>query len=100
MPRPRVSYITQNAGRLCDSLPRPYVTHDPTHGKPMRLMPVFILKRAGEWLFESPHSEWMKAILSTCFAMCGNNSLTIFPHSPCFAHLNGDFMIGPTCPLK
>ncbi len=34
-------------GRFWFSVPRPYVTHDPTQGKPIRLMPVLIWNRAG-----------------------------------------------------
>ena len=45
---PSGSLITTNPGRFSASLPRPYVTHEPTHGKPMRGIPVFIMNRAGE----------------------------------------------------
>jgi hypothetical protein len=71
--------MATNAGRLRLELPRPYVTHEPTQGKPMRAMPVLILKRAGEWLFESVQHECRNAILSTCRAMCGKRSET---HAP------------------
>ena len=56
-PRPSVSYIATNAGRFWFSVPSPYVTHDPTHGKPIRLIPVLISKSAGEWLFVSVKHE-------------------------------------------
>ena len=39
----------------------------------MRVMPVLILNRAGEWLFDSVQQEWMNAILSTCLAMFGKD---------------------------
>ena len=42
-------------------------------------MPVLILNRAGEWLFDSVQHEWMNAILSTCLAMCGKISETHVP---------------------
>lgn len=47
-PRPSVSYIVTNPGRLLFSLPRPYVTQEPMQGKPIRDMPVLIMNRAGE----------------------------------------------------
>src|SRR5207248_9389477 len=100
MPRPRVSYMATKAGRLCDALPRPYVTQAPTQGKPMRVWPVLILNRAGEWLLESVQHEWRKAILSTCRAMFGNSSDTQAPLWPCCSNLNGDFMSGPTWSVK
>src|SRR5258707_258179 len=95
MPRPSVSYMTTNAGRFWLSDPRPYVTHEPRHGKPMRVIPVLILNSAGEWLFESVQHEYTKPILSTCLAILGNNSDTQAPLWPCWANLNGDFISGP-----
>src|SRR5579859_7563413 len=100
IPRPRVSYITTNAGRFCVSVPRPYVTHEPTQGKPIRVEPVLILNSAGEWLFESVWHERRKAILSTCLAISGKISETQAPHWPCCSNLNGDFITGPTCSVK
>src|SRR3954468_555437 len=82
-PRPSVSYMTTNAGRFWLSLPNPYVTQLPMHGKPMRVMPVLILSRAEEWWFESVQHEWRNAILSTCRAMCGKMSETYLPDCPC-----------------
>src|SRR3954453_20273628 len=99
-PRPSVSYIATNAGRLSLTLPSPYVTHEPTHGKPMRDMPVLIWNSAGEWLFVSVKHEWMNAMSSTCFARFGKISETQAPDCPCLANLNGDFMIGPTWAVK
>src|SRR4051794_34619240 len=95
-PRPLGSLITTNPGRLRLSLPRPYVTHDPAHGKPIRGRPVFIMNSAGEWLFDSVYAEWMNAILSTCSPRWGNSSETLLPHSPRGANRNGDFMRPPT----
>ncbi len=62
----------------------------------MRVEPVLIMNSAGLWLLDSVWHEWMKAILSTCRAMCGNRSLTHVPLRPCWAHSNGDFIRGPT----
>src|SRR5262249_4706214 len=95
-PRPSVSYMVTNAGRFWLSLPRPYVTHEPTHGKPMRLMPVLVWNSAGGGLLVSVKHEWMNAMSSTCFAMLGKISETQVPDRPCCAHWNGDFMSGPT----
>src|SRR5436853_6900284 len=88
-PRPSVAYIATNAGRFALGLPRPYVTHEPTHGKPIRVMPVLILNSAGEWLLESVQHEWMNAIRSTCFAMFGKMSAAQAPLWPWRANLNG-----------
>ena len=96
----RGSLITTNPGRFWLSLPRPYVTQEPTHGKPIRAMPVFIMKRAGEWLFDSVKTEWRNAILSTCRPRFGKISETILPHSPRGLNRNGDFINAPTCVLE
>ena len=66
----------------------------------MRVVPVFIINSAGEWLFDSVCSEWMNAIRSTCCARFGNNELTHEPLRPCCAQSNGDFISGPTAPGK
>src|SRR5262245_39957480 len=99
-PRPSVSYIVTNAGRLRLSLPSPYVTHAPTHGKPMRDMPVLIWNSAGEWLFVSVQHEWTNAMSSTCLARLGKISGTHVPDWPCCFHANGDFISGPTWSMK
>src|SRR2546421_2103741 len=99
-PRPSVSYITTNPGRSWFSLPRPYVTHDPTQGKPIRLIPVLISNRAGEWLFVSVWHAWRKAIWSTWRDRFGKISETHAPDSPCRRNSNGDFINGPTCSVK
>src|SRR4051812_42456352 len=93
-PRPRVSYMVTKAGRLWLSLPSPYVNHDPTHGKPIRLMPVLIWKRAGEWLLVSVQHEWTKAMSSTWLARRGKISGTQVPELPCWRHAKGDFISG------
>ncbi len=45
----------------------------------MRGNPVFIMKSAGEWLFDSVKTEWTNAILSTCRPRFGKISETILP---------------------
>src|SRR5438046_2090409 len=92
--------MVTNAGRFSLSLPRPYVTHEPTQGKPMRGRPVLIWNRAGAWLFVSVQHEWTKAILSTWRARLGKISGTHVPDRPCCRHLNGDFISGPTSLTK
>jgi hypothetical protein len=62
----------------------------------MRGRPVLIWNRAGAWLFVSVQHEWTKAILSTWRARLGKISGTQVPDLPCWAHLKGDFMSGPT----
>ena len=69
-------------------------------GKPIRDMPVLIMNRAGEWLFDVDQHEWMKAILSTCWAMFGKISEPHLPHWPCCEKRNGDFITGPTWSVK
>src|SRR5262245_56621281 len=99
-PRPRVSYMVTKAGRFALSLPRPYVTHEPTQGKPMRGKPVLIWNRAGAWLFVSVQHEWTNPILSTCFTRFGKISGTHVPDWPCRFQANGDFISGPTSLTK
>ena len=67
---------------------------------PCAANPVFIMKSAGEWLFDSVKAEWMNAILSTCLPRCGKISETILPHSPRGVNRNGDFIRPPTASLK
>ena len=45
----------------------------------MRGIPVFIMNRAGEWLFDSVKTECRNAILSTCRPRFGKISETILP---------------------
>ena len=66
----------------------------------MRVTPVFIMKSAGEWLFESVKHEWMNAILSACWHRFGNRLLPHVPLCPCCAQSNGDFISGPTASWK
>ncbi len=82
-PRSFGSLITINAGRSALAEPRPYVIHEPTLGFPMRVTPVFIMKRAGEWLLESVCIEWMNAIRSMCLDRCGKRLDAHPPLWPC-----------------
>src|SRR5206468_12530967 len=97
---PSGSDMTTNAGRFWLSVPSPYVTHEPTHGKPMRFIPVLIWKRAGEWLFVSVKHEWMKARSSTCSTRCGKISDAHVPDLPYCLNWNGDLRSGPTSAVK
>ena len=62
----------------------------------MRVSPLFIMKSAGLWLFDSVQPEWMKAILSTWRPRFGKISDTILPHCPWGVNLKGDFISPPT----
>jgi hypothetical protein len=42
--------MAMKPGRFWLSVPRPYVTHDPTLGRTNRDSPVFIKRREGSWL--------------------------------------------------
>src|SRR5262249_41190574 len=92
--------MTTKPGRFSFSLPSPYVTQLPTDGLPIRGSPVFIMKRAGLWLFDSLHSEWTNAIGSTCLDRLGKSDDPHLPHCPYCFHSNGDFISGPTSLMK
>src|SRR5437588_12435700 len=81
-PRPSGSYMTMKPGRSWFSVPRPYVTHEPTDGKPIRGRPLLIWNRAGAWLLVSVKQECTKAMSSTCRAMFGKISDTYDPDCP------------------
>ncbi len=49
-PGPLLESITAKPGRFADSLPSPYVTHEPMLGAPNRGMPHCIRSWAGSWL--------------------------------------------------
>jgi len=76
------------------------LTQDPKLGKPIRVWPLLIMKRAGEWLFEPGRPEWMNAIRSTCFPRWGKISDTSLPLCPRGANSNGDFSSAPTSFVK
>ena len=43
---------TTKPGKFWFCVPSPYVTHEPTAGRPCRNMPEFISNMAGVWLFD------------------------------------------------
>ena len=53
--RPRGSGSTTKAGRSWFTVPRPYDTHAPMHGKPFMVKPVFIWNAAGVWFELGDH---------------------------------------------
>src|SRR5437762_9287085 len=84
--------MTTKPGRFSLTLPRPYVTHEPRHGLPLRMRPEFIISMAEPWIGDSAYIEWRKAMSSTQVPRCGNRSETHLPHWPYC--LNDHF--GPT----
>src|SRR5262249_43700281 len=66
----------------------------------MRVVPVFIMKRAGLWLLDCVQHECRNAILSACRDRCGNNSLIQVPLCPYRCQANGDFIRPPTASWK
>src|SRR5688500_10037904 len=77
------SVRTQKAGRFWFSVPRPYVTHAPSDGRPARTEPVFIWHTPPEWLMPSETHERMTAMSSAISAWCGIQSLIHRPLLPC-----------------
>src|SRR5262245_30169647 len=74
--------MTTKPGRFSLTLPRPYVTHEPRHGWPLRIRPEFIISMAEPWIGDSAYIEWRKAMSSTQVPRCGNTSETHLPHRP------------------
>src|SRR5579884_673267 len=66
----------------------------------MRLWPVLIWNRAGEWLLVSVKQECRKARSSTWRARLGKISGTHVPDRPCCFQAKGDFISGPTWSAK
>src|SRR5262245_44202131 len=79
--------MTQYAGRFSPTLPRPYVTHEPSDGWPISVRPVWSSYIAGAWTVELHQQPCKYATSSTHSAKCGMRSLTHSPLLPCF--LNG-----------
>src|SRR5262245_24152406 len=84
--------MTTKPGRFSFTLPRPYVTHEPMHGFPLRMRPAFIMSSAEPWIGDSAYIECRNAMSSTQPPTCGKRSDTSLPHSP--YGLNAHF--GPT----
>src|SRR3954452_19697552 len=78
---------TTNPGRSVDSLPIPYVTHEPMDGGPNWGEPVLKNTLAGPWLNTVVATDRTKATSSTIPAMCGRHSDTQVPVLPCRANL-------------
>src|SRR6266851_10249401 len=81
---------TTNPGRFLFSVPSPYVSHEPSDGRPTWLCPVFIISMEGSWFGMSVYIERMKQISSAHSPTCGNNSLTSMPHCPYCLNWKGD----------
>jgi hypothetical protein len=79
---------TTKPGRSCDSLPRPYVTHEPMLGRPNCCVPVDMNSCAGAWLKASVTIDLTMARSSTTFARCGSSSPSSVPFLPTFLNLN------------
>src|SRR5438270_13382557 len=80
--RPATLDSTTNTGRSSASLPSPSVTHDPTDGRPLRAVPVFIIVWAGSWLIWSVTIDLTTQISSAIFAAYGRKSPTQVPPLP------------------
>src|ERR1019366_787093 len=89
-----LSCITMNAGRFSLTVPRPYVTHAPSEGRPPTMEPVFIWLTPLEWFRPLAQQERMTARSSAQVAMFGSQSETESPLSPCLAQRRRDARIG------
>src|SRR5437764_7389410 len=95
-----LSCMTTNAGRFWFSVPRPYVTHEPRHGRPARIEQVFIRAMPAEWLIPSPQQDRRIARSSAHAPMCGNQSDTGNPLCPYCVHFRGEASNGdPISPI-
>src|SRR6476620_8348011 len=82
--------MTTKPGRFWFSLPNPYVSHEPRHGRENACSPVFICRHAPLWLILSATIERILQRSSTHPATFGNSSLTSMPDCPCRENLNGE----------
>src|SRR3954469_9561113 len=78
-----------NPGRSFDSLPTPYVTHDPADGRPWLGEPVYSSSSAGAWLNCSVYIERMKVRSSATLASSGSASEIQAPDLPRCANFCG-----------
>src|SRR5438309_10887878 len=67
---------TTNPGRSVDSLPRPYVIHEPMLGRPNLVDPVLTKHLAGPWLKFSAATPLRNEMSSETPAICGSSSDT------------------------
>src|SRR5262249_17891112 len=81
-PERPVDVRTTKPGRLSQSLPRPYQTHEPMLGRPEMVVPVFMNVWAGSWLIASVCSERTMQISSAMVLMCGKIELISCPELP------------------
>ena len=58
------------------------MTHEPRHGLPERILPVFICSMAEPWIGESAIMECRKQMSSAQVPRCGKRSLMYLPHWP------------------
>jgi hypothetical protein len=69
-------------GRFWFSVPSPYITHEPKHGRACRASPQFISIKDGSWFGTSACIERITQISSIISAVCANSSLTSIPLWP------------------
>src|SRR5262245_46859009 len=86
---PVLSQSTTKDGRFWFSDPRPYVTHEPSAGRPATLVQVFIWHTPPEWLMPFVQHELMTAMSSRHSAMLGTHSDAHSPLWPCCFHVRG-----------
>src|SRR4051812_4270616 len=79
--------ITTKAGSSCVSHPSPYVTHDPSEGRPGCEKPVLKKICAGAWLNWSVFIDLMKQTSSATEPRCGRTSESSAPDWPCLEKL-------------
>src|SRR4029077_156843 len=85
---PPAELRTTKPGRSWDSLPRPYVTHEPMLGRPNWVDPVFMRICPGAWLNACVVIDFTIAMSSTTSARCGNASESSAPDFPYCENLN------------
>jgi hypothetical protein len=74
------------------------VTHDPTDGRPLRAVPVFIIVCAGSWLIWSVIIDLTTQMSSVILAAYGRKSLTHVPFLPyCLNLVSGPWTLS-VCP--
>src|SRR5215470_2399925 len=79
---PVLSSITTKPGRFRSTEPSPYVAHEPRHGAPLRMRPLFIISIAEPCNGDSAYMLCTNAMSSTQRARWGNRSETHLPHWP------------------
>src|SRR5215813_11162331 len=78
---------TTKPGRFLFSTPSPYVSHEPSDGRPAWLKPVFIISIDGSWFGISVFIDRIQQMLSAHSPRLGNRSLTSIPHWPYFLNV-------------